>query len=83
MSTQFAEYGVAIFAVASVAWTLATILAPKRKNDQDLVKVISDNTRALTELSTLVRQQTELLRQQSEMIAELRLEIARRNGRNA
>jgi hypothetical protein len=47
------------------------------------VKVISDNTQALTELAVLIKQQSELLRQQSEMIAELRLEVARRKAKSA
>jgi len=80
MPVSLADYGVAVFALGSITWVIVSVFGPKR-NNQDLVKVISDNTRALTELSTLVRQQTELLRQQSEMIAELRLEVARKDGR--
>lgn len=82
MPVQLADYGVAVFALALIAWIVVTVFGPKRK-DPDLVKVISDNTQALTELAVLVKQQSELLRQQSEMIAELRLEIARREGRSA
>ena len=59
MPVQLADYGVAIFALALIAWIVVTVFAP-RKRDPDLVKVISDNTQALTELAVLIKQQSEL-----------------------
>lgn len=82
MPIQLADYGTAIFALALVAWIVVAVFAPRRK-DPDLVKVISDNTQALTELTVLVKQQSELTRQLVEMIAELRLEVARREAKSA
>lgn len=80
MPTALAEYGLGFFALGSLAWVMVAVFAPKRK-DPDLVKVIADNTQALTELTVLIRQQGELLRQQAEMLTELRLETARREAR--
>lgn len=82
MPTGLADYGVTFFAIGIVAWMIVAVFAPRRK-DPDLVKVISDNTEALTELAVLIKQQSELLRQQSEMIAELRLEVARKEAKSA
>lgn len=76
---QIAEYGIAMFAIAALAWVLVSVLGKKR-TDPDLVKVISDNTKAMTELATLIREQSELLRQQSEVITNLRIEAARKAG---
>lgn len=80
MPVQLADYGVAVFALALIAWIVVAVFAPRRR-EPDLVKVISDNTRAMTELATLIRQQSELLQQQSAMLTEIRLETARKGAR--
>jgi len=82
MPTGLADYGVAIFSIGIVAWMVISVFAPRRK-DPDLVKVIEDNTQALTELSVLIRQQSELLQKQSEILTEMRLETARKGARGA
>ncbi len=82
MPTALADYGVAFFAIGIVAWMIVAVFAPRRK-DPDLVKVIADNTQALTELSVLIRQQSELLQKQSEILTEMRLETARKAARGA
>jgi hypothetical protein len=50
MPIDLADYGVVIFALGVIAWIVVTVFAPKRQ-DPDLAKIISDNTKALTELS--------------------------------
>lgn len=82
MPVQLADYGIAVFAIALVAWIIVTVFAPRRR-EPDLVKVISDNTRAVTELSTLIRQQSELLQKQADILTEIRLETARKGARGA
>lgn len=79
MPTTLAEYGLGFFALGAVAWVMTAVFAPRRK-DPDLVRIISDNTQALTELTVLIRQQTELLQEQSKILAELRLEVARKEA---
>mgnify|MGYP000955002672 CR=1 FL=1 len=86
MPTALADYGVAIFSIGIVAWMVITVFAPRRK-DPDLSRIISDNTRALTELSALIEQQGQMiqaqgqaLRELANLFNELRLEVARKVG---
>lgn len=74
---QLVEYGIAIFSIAALCYVLVSVLG-KKKSDLDLVKVVSDNTKALTELTILIREQSELLRQQSEVMTNLRIEAAKK-----
>ncbi len=71
MPISLADYGLGFFAVGAIVWVMTAVFAPRRK-DPDLVKIIAENTQALTELTTLIRQQTELLQRQSEILTELR-----------
>jgi len=82
MPVQLADYGIAVFAIALLVWALVAILGP-RKRDPDLVRVIADNTQALTELSVLIRQQSELLQKQSEILTEIRIESVRKGVKGA
>lgn len=86
MPFDLAQYGVAIFAIGMLVWGLVSILAPKRK-DLDIIKVISDNTQALTKLTAVIEQQGqmlqaqgEVLQKQAEILTDLRVEIVRRIG---
>ena len=88
MQTGLADYGIRVFALSAVAWVLVQVFGtrhkpPDRPADADLMRVIADNTQALTELTVLIRQQSELLRQQAEMLTELRLDAARKEARSA
>jgi hypothetical protein len=84
--TSLADYGVAVFALGVIAWIVVAVFGP-RKQDGDLARIISDNTRALTELSGLIEQQGQMIQTQGQVLAELtklfndlRLEIARKVG---
>lgn len=86
MPIQLADYGVAMFALATIAWILVSVFAPKRK-EPDLSKIIADNTRALTELSALIEQQGQMIQMQGQTLQELaklfnelRLEVVRKVG---
>ncbi len=80
MTAQLADYGTTVFALGVVAWIVVMVFAPRRR-DPDLVRVIADNTQALTELSLLIRQQSELLQKQSEILTQIRIESARKEAR--
>ncbi len=84
MPTGLADYGVVIFAVGALAWAVVAVFGP-RKQESELAKIISDNTRALTELSSIIDQQGKMLHLQGKTLTELtklfndlRLEIARK-----
>lgn len=86
MPTGLADYGVVVFALGVVAWIVVTVFAP-RKQDPDLAKIISDNTKALTELSAVIEKQGQMLQTQGQALQELtklfndlRLEVARKMG---
>jgi hypothetical protein len=86
LPTNLADYGVVVFAMGVIAWIVVTVFGP-RKQDGDLARIISDNTRALTELSGLIEQQGQMIQTQGQVLAELtklfndlRLEIARKVG---
>ena len=86
MPTSLADYGVAFFALGVIAWIVVAVFGP-RKQDSDLARIISDNTRALTELSGLIEQQGQMIQTQGQVLTELtklfndlRLEIARKVG---
>jgi len=86
MPVQLADYGIAVFALAVVAWIVVTVFAPRRR-DPDLIKVISDNTQALTRLTAVIESQGrmieaqgEVLQKQAEILTDLRVEIIRRAG---
>lgn len=86
MPTGLAEYGVTFFAIGVVAWMIVAVFAPRRR-DPDLSRIISDNTKALTELSALIEQQGQMiqaqgqaLRELANLFNELRLEVARKVG---
>ncbi len=86
MPTSLADYGVAVFALGVIAWIVVAVFGP-RKQESDLARIISDNTRALTELSGLIEQQGQMIQTQGQVLAELtklfndlRLEIARKVG---
>lgn len=84
MPVDIADYGVAVFALWVVGWIIVKIFGPRKS--PDLTKVISDNTRALTQLTTLIESQGKMLQTQGEVIqkqidlfTELRVEIAKKN----
>lgn len=69
---EIAQYGLAVFAVAGLIYLVDKWV--KQKGDNDLAKVIQNNTRALEQLTTLI--QVSLARQEAK-IDEL-LDRARR-----
>jgi len=86
MPLELADYGIVIFALGVIAWIVVTVFGP-RKQDNELARIIADNTKALTKLSGLIEQQGQMLQTQGQALAELtklfndlRLEIARRVG---
>ena len=86
MPTGLADYGVVVFALGVIAWIVVAVFGP-RKQDTELARIISDNTRALTELSSLIEQQGQMIHTQGRALTELtklfndlRLEIARKVG---
>jgi len=86
LPANLADYGVVIFALGVIAWIVVTVFGP-RKQDNELARIIADNTKALTKLSGLIEQQGQMLQTQGQALAELtklfndlRLEIARRVG---
>ncbi len=71
-SPEIAQYGIAVFAVAGLIYLVDKWL--RQKGDNDLTKVVQNNTKALENLTTII--QVNLTRQEAK-IDEL-LERARR-----
>ncbi len=63
----FAEYGIAIFSIMVLVWIVSQVF-----------KVITNNTRVLTQLSVLISQQHELIKDLYVEITDLRLADAYR-----
>lgn len=71
---EFAQYGLAVFAVAGLIYLVDRWM--KSKSDNELAEVVENNTKALENLTTII--QVNLTRQEAK-IDEL-LERARREG---
>ena len=85
MPIEIAEYGIAFFALGVVAWIVVAVFG--RQKSPDLTRVIADNTKALTQLTTLIenqgkmiQEQGEVLKRQAELLGELKVEIVRKIG---
>ncbi len=65
-----ADYGIAIFAVAAVAWVLVSVLGSRRR-DPDLARIITENTQALTKLTVLIESQGTVLQRVLERLDSL------------
>ncbi len=68
MPTGLADYGLAFFALAAVAWVLVSVLG-RRKTDSspgpgvaELSRIVSDNTQATARLTALIEAQGHLPR---------------------
>lgn len=86
MPTGLAEYGVAALSLGITAWIIVRVFGPRSK-DPDFLKVIADNTKALTQLTAVIQSQGDMieaqgqvLQKQAELLTELRVEIVRKVG---
>lgn len=75
MPVEFAEYGIAIFAIASLIYVVTQFL--KQRTDQGIVKVVENNTEALRQVTQVIQAMQIMQVRQEQKIDEL-LERIRR-----
>lgn len=71
-----ADYGLAIFVVGGLLWFLS-LLIKNKNHENDLTKIITENTSAITRLTDAIEDQKEILRKQDELLSRLLIELAR------
>lgn len=81
---SLADMGLGIFAMgafAAIVYLLIDRLVPKKTDKtcppvNELVNVISENTKAMSKLSTIIDQQSTMLQAQAQLLTDMRIQLA-------